>query len=37
MEVLFIGRLNTEPTEAVLQKVKAEAETVWKLYAADKA
>lgn len=36
MQVLFIGRLNTEPTEAVLKLVKAEAESVWKLYAADK-
>ncbi len=37
MQVLFIGRLNTKPTEAVLKQVKAEAESVWKLYAADKA
>ena len=36
MQVLFIGRLNTEPTEAVLNHVKAEAESVWTLYAADK-
>ncbi|MEM9904206.1 MAG: hypothetical protein AAF921_04190 [Cyanobacteria bacterium P01_D01_bin.44] len=36
MQILFIGRLNTEPTEAVLKLVKAEAESVWQLYAADK-
>lgn len=36
MQVLFIGRLNTEPTGAVLELVKAEAESIWKLYAADK-
>ena len=36
MQILMIARLKSEPTEAILRLVKAEAQAVWKLYAADK-